>query len=70
MDRYVRLTMDGTGRTVTPAALIAHLDAADTDTVRIVMRDGRLWLWSEKYWQAQRVERVALLARREAIVGH
>jgi DNA-binding transcriptional regulator/RsmH inhibitor MraZ len=65
MDRYVRLTMDGTGRAVLPGSLVAHLDAAETEIVRMVMRDGRLWLWSEKYWQAQRGQRIALLAEKE-----
>jgi DNA-binding transcriptional regulator/RsmH inhibitor MraZ len=65
MDRYLRLTTDSTGRAVLPGSLIAHLDAAETNTVRVVMRDERLWLWSEKYWQLQRGQRVALLAAKE-----
>jgi DNA-binding transcriptional regulator/RsmH inhibitor MraZ len=69
MDRYARLTMDGTSRAVLPAPLVAHLDAAESDILRVVMRDGRLWLWSERYWQAQRGQRVAsLVEKADALV--
>ncbi|MER8475500.1 hypothetical protein [Mesorhizobium sp. M1163] len=62
MDRFVRLTVDGTGRAVLPPPLVAHLEASQAQSVRIVMRNGRLWLWSEQYWQAQRAARLALLS--------
>lgn len=69
MDRFVRLTMDGTGRAVLPGSLVAHLDAAETDVVRVVMRDGRLWLWSEKWWQTQRGQRIALLIKKDDVLA-
>lgn len=68
MDRYLRLTADGAGRTLLPGALVSHLDAEASSCVRVVMRDARLWLWSEREWQAERARRVAWLAEREALL--
>jgi DNA-binding transcriptional regulator/RsmH inhibitor MraZ len=62
MDRFLRLTLDGTGRAVLPPPLVTHLEANETQSVRIVMRDDRLWLWSERHWQAQRAGRLALFS--------
>lgn len=61
MDRYLRLTIDGTGRAVIPAVLVSHLEADDNDLIRVVLRNGRLWLWSERFWQAERTKRLQLL---------
>ncbi|MER8953416.1 hypothetical protein NKH98_11890 [Mesorhizobium sp. M0833] len=61
MDRYLRLNIDGTGRAVIPSTLLSHLEVGEAAALRIVMRNGRLWLWSERYWQSQRSERIKLL---------
>lgn len=61
MDRYLRLSIDGTGRAVIPAALVSHLEADDCELIRVVLRNGKLWLWSERFWQAQRRKRMQLL---------
>ncbi|MBB6254841.1 division/cell wall cluster transcriptional repressor MraZ [Nitrospirillum iridis] len=57
MDRYLRLTLDADGRIVLPANLLSHLQAIDASAVRLVARDGRLWLWSEEHWQARQMGR-------------
>ena len=61
MDRYLRLSLDGAGRTILPAALASHLDAEIEGRVRIVVLGARLWLWSERRWDAGRARRIALL---------
>lgn len=61
MDRFVRLSVDSAGRTVLPGSLASHLDAEASASVRIVMRGARLWLWSERRWQAQRPRRIRML---------
>lgn len=66
MDRFVRLSMEDVGRTILPPALASLLEAEATGCVRIVMCDGRLWLWSERRWEADRARRIALLMRRDA----
>jgi|GEM_PF-4407044 len=64
MDRYVKLTLDPDGRMVLPANLISDLDATVSQCVRVVARDSRLWLWSERRWQAERASRDAYLSAR------
>ena len=61
MDRYVRLSLDAESRLVLPSPLIAHLGGEGTAMVRVVMRDGRLWLWSEPRWLSERADRIAAL---------
>jgi DNA-binding transcriptional regulator/RsmH inhibitor MraZ len=66
MDRYIRLSLDGDGRTVLPTTLLTQLDAADGGVVRLVVRNDRLWVWSEVRWRALQQTRVeALLAAME-----
>lgn len=67
MDRFVRLSVDAAGRTVLPGPLASHLDAEASTCVRVVMRDARLWLWSERRWKAERASRIALLAERAPV---
>lgn len=66
MDRFLRLSMEDGGRTVLPPALVSLLEAEASGCVRVVMRDGRLWLWSERRWEAERTRRIALLTSRDA----
>lgn len=62
MDRYLRLSVDQAGRTTLPGPLASFLSAHIIGTVRLVMRDHRLWLWSERSWDKARAERIQLLA--------
>lgn len=61
MDRYFRLSMEGVGRTSLPPPLASMLEAEAAGCIRVVMMAGRLWLWSERRWIAERSRRVALL---------
>lgn len=63
MDRYLRLSLDEAGRTILPACLASHLDAEFDRKVRIVVQSGRLWLWSERRWDAGRSRRIAVLSQ-------
>ena len=64
MDRVIRLSVDAAGRTSLPGPLAFHVDAEISQCVRVVMRDGRLWFWSERRWQEERGSRIALLSNR------
>ncbi|MCP4564145.1 MAG: hypothetical protein GY873_37515 [Bosea sp.] len=64
MDRYLRLSVDVAGRTILPAVLASHLDAETEGRVRIVVRGARLWLWSERRWDAGRARRIAMLQQK------
>ena len=57
MDRYARLSVGADGRMVLPAHLAHHLDATAGEVVRIVVSDGRIWLWSEASWRKDRQSR-------------
>jgi DNA-binding transcriptional regulator/RsmH inhibitor MraZ len=61
MDRYMKLSVDGAGRMTLPPPLVSQLDAEISSCVRLVLRDSRLWLWSERRWQSARPERLAIL---------
>jgi DNA-binding transcriptional regulator/RsmH inhibitor MraZ len=63
MDRYIRLRLDGTGRMVLPTTLLSHLEAIDPPALRVVVRDGRLWFWSERRWRAGQLERYLQMAK-------
>jgi DNA-binding transcriptional regulator/RsmH inhibitor MraZ len=63
MDRYVRLHLDGTGRLVLPTTMLSHLEAIDAPTVRLVVRDGKLWFWSERRWRSGQLGRYLQLAK-------
>ena len=65
MDRFLRLSLDETGRTTLPAPLASLLDTEIDQRVRVVVRGPRLWLWSERRWEAGRAARIALLANAE-----
>lgn len=65
MDRFVRLSLDDAGRTTLPAPLASHLDTEVDQRVRVVVRGPRLWLWSERRWEAGRAARIAILANAE-----
>lgn len=67
MDRYMKLSSDGAGRATLPPPLVSMLDAETTSLVRLVMRDSRLWLWSERRWQSDRPARLSLLSSADAI---
>lgn len=62
MDRYMRMAVEPPARVALHPNLAAHLDAEEGDVVRVIVRAGRLWLWSERQWQARRMDRIALLA--------
>jgi len=63
MDRYIRLRLDGTGRMVLPTTLLSHLDAIDPPALRLVVREGKLWFWSEQRWRAGQLERYLQMAK-------
>lgn len=63
MDRYIRLRLDGTGRMVLPTTLLSHLDAIDPPALRLVVREGRLWFWSEQRWRTGQLERYLQMAK-------
>ncbi len=67
MDRYLKLSLDGAGRTTLPPPLVSQLDAEISSCVRLVLRDSRLWLWSERRWQSTRPARLDLLLSGEAV---
>lgn len=62
MDRYLRLSVDQAGRSTLPGPLASFLGAHVVGAVRLVMRDHRLWLWSERRWDTDRAERIQFLA--------
>ena len=62
MDRFMKLSSDGAGRATLPPPLVSLLDAETTSCVRLVMRDSRLWLWSERRWQSDRPTRLSLFS--------
>lgn len=62
MDRFMRVSVEPPGRIGLPANLAAHIFSAERGSVRVVVRDGRLWLSSEIEWQLGRAKRLALLA--------
>ncbi|WP_095203799.1 hypothetical protein [Mesorhizobium carmichaelinearum] len=68
MDRFFRMSIDAAGRTILPSPLASYLDAETAGCVRVVMRNSRLWFWSERTWQAERAKRVALLAMQASTV--
>jgi DNA-binding transcriptional regulator/RsmH inhibitor MraZ len=57
MDRYARLSVGGDGRTVLPSHLAHHLVPRESDMIRVVVRGGRIWLWSEANWAKKRQDR-------------
>ncbi|TFV43384.1 hypothetical protein [Bradyrhizobium niftali] len=63
MDRYIRLRLDGTGRMVLPTTLLSHLEAVDPPALRLVVRDSRLWFWSERQWRAGQLGRYLQIAK-------
>lgn len=67
MDRYMKLSSDGAGRATLPPPLVSLLDAETTACVRVVMRDSRLWFWSERRWQSDRPTRLSLLSPADAV---
>ena len=66
MDRYLRLNFDAAGRAVLPTCLVAHLEADKTRTIRVVLHNQRLWLWSERKWCEQRSTRISALRAKAA----
>jgi len=66
MDRYMRIAVEPPARFALHPNLAAHLDAEEGDVVRVVVRADRLWLWSERQWQARRKDRIALLTQADA----
>lgn len=63
MDRYIRLHVDGTGRVVLPTTMLSHLEAIDAPAIRLVVRDSKLWFWSERRWRAGQTDRYLQLAK-------
>lgn len=71
MDRFSRLSLDAAGRTILPAPLASHLDTEIDHLVRVVVQGPRLWLWSERRWEAGRAGRIASLANAQrGLVQH
>lgn len=68
MDRYARLSIGADGRTVLPVHLSHHLGSHVSNAIRIVVRGGAIWLWSEARWagsrQARYLDLDSLLERR------
>lgn len=58
MDRFLQLSLEQGCRVHLPANLRAHLDPAEKGLVRVIVRDDRLWLWSECGWQQSRADRL------------
>ena len=54
MDRFARLSIGSDGRTVLPAHLSHHLGVHLSNAIRIVVREGAIWLWSEAGWTSSR----------------
>lgn len=69
MDRFSRLSLDAAGRTILPAPLASHLDTQIDQLVRVVVQGPRLWLWSERRWEAGRARRIASLANAQRELG-
>lgn len=62
MDAFMRLSFEPPGRLAMPANLTSFLDADEEQRVRVVAAQERVWLWSERTWQARRIERLETLA--------
>jgi DNA-binding transcriptional regulator/RsmH inhibitor MraZ len=58
MDRFLQLSLEQGCRVHLPANLRAHLDPDAQGLVRVIVRDDRLWLWSECGWQQSRADRL------------
>ncbi|WP_210161256.1 hypothetical protein, partial [Bradyrhizobium sp. ORS 285] len=63
MDRYIRLHLDDTGRMVLPTTLLSHLEVVDPPALRLVVRNGKFWFWSERRWRAGQLERYLQMAK-------
>jgi hypothetical protein len=63
MDRFQLMPVMADGRLVLSPAVQAHVAASDGGFVRLVVADGSLTLWSERRWQAERADRMALADR-------
>lgn len=46
-----------------PTTLLSHLDAIDPPALRLVVREGKLWFWSEQRWRAGQLERYLQMAK-------
>lgn len=62
MDRFMKLSFEEPGRIGVPANLTSFLHAGESQQIRIVTADNRLWLWSEQAWQLQRAARLQSLS--------
>jgi DNA-binding transcriptional regulator/RsmH inhibitor MraZ len=58
MDRFLQVSLEQGSRVHLPANLRAHLDPCGQGPIRVIVRDDRLWLWSERGWQESRGDRL------------
>lgn len=61
MDRFVKVAVEQPARVSLPVNLASHLEV-DAGIVRVVAHSDRLWLWSERRWNAGRAARLGALA--------
>jgi DNA-binding transcriptional regulator/RsmH inhibitor MraZ len=73
MDRFLQVSLENGSRIHLAANLRAHLDPEGAGLVRVIVRENRLWLWSERGWQESRPNRLraidAAIAPAEAPAG-
>ena len=63
MDRFQLIPVTAEKRMTLSVALRTHLDAIDSQCVRLVVMDGRLSLWSERVWRQNRSSRMEVTAQ-------
>jgi DNA-binding transcriptional regulator/RsmH inhibitor MraZ len=62
MDRFVKVAVEQPARVSLPVNLASHLEVDAAGVVRVVAHSDRLWLWSERRWNAGRAVRLEALA--------
>ncbi len=60
-DRFMHVSVEENGRIVVPSNLVVHLDPHVTGRARVVVRDDRMWLWSQVGWEEARTARLSVL---------
>ena len=63
MDRYQKVRGEKGGRITLPTIIRTQIDPDSRNFVRIVVRDGSLYLWDDEVWKAGRSDRIAQLER-------
>ncbi len=58
MDRFMRVGLEANVRLALPPALTMQVDPQGSGFVRVLTRDGSLFLWDDEIWRTSRSERI------------